>query len=310
MKPSLPWRLNLLLAGVFVALAGVGYVAVPLLLPRDPAWALLLLVPLLATTANWALIHEGIHGLIHPRRGVNDAVARMLSVLFGGGFRLLRFGHLLHHVMNRTELDRSEVYRPEERPPVVAAGLYYFRLTIGLFLAELAGTLALLLPRKVLDRLLDVAYPPGRDTAHDRARALARRHLFTPEALRESRLDALALVAVLAGALALYGEAWPVLVAFLATRGVLVSLVDNSFHYGTPLNDVRYAYNLRLPPWLARGILNFNLHRVHHQHAGLPWTALPGAFARDDRLYDLGFFTAVGRQWAGPIPERRLAPSP
>ncbi len=70
---------------------------------------------------------------------------------------------------------------------------------------------------------------------------------------------------------------------------------------------MRYAYNLRLPPVLARGILNFNLHRVHHHHAGLPWTALPGAFADHDRRYDVGFFTALVRQLRGPIPVERLA---
>lgn len=306
MSRGIPRGLNLGLALTFTAMGLLLFIFLPLLLlPRDPRWGLALAVPVALTTTNWALIHEGIHGALHPDRRINDGLSRVLGVLFGGAFHVLRFGHLLHHMFNRTPLDRTEVFDPARHNRLTFGLAYYLRLNGGLYLAETAGSLAFLLPRRLLEGALERLLP-GDDPDRRKARGFARHQLLEPARLRAIRRDALALATLLGVSLALYGpHAW-MLVAALLGRALMVSAVDNSFHYGTSLDDVRYARNLRLPVALERSILNFNLHRVHHHQAGLSWAALPGAFARQEERYDAGFMRAVAGQYRGPIPAHRL----
>jgi len=296
----------MVLVAALMAVGLVAFFGVPLLLPLDPAWGLLLLVPVVLTTTNWALIHEGIHGALHPRRRVNELQARSLSVLFGGAFQVLRFGHLHHHLFNRTTLDRTEVFVPGRHHRLLFGLAYYLRLNAGLYVMELLGSLAFLLPRRLLEAALERFFPD--DTADSRkARRFASHHLLEPRALRAIRTDALVMLAILVAAFLLYGDYAYMLLLMLLGRALLVSAVDNSFHYGTALDDVRYARNLHLPRPLERFILNFNLHRVHHRQAALSWHALPAAFARQAERYDAGFAGAVVRQYRGPIAITALA---
>lgn len=305
MDRGIPRRLNLLLAGGFMALGLASYLVVPLLLSHSSLWGLALLLPVALTTTNWALIHEGIHSALHPDRRINDRLARALGVLFGGAFQVLRFGHLLHHMFNRTDLDRTEVFDPAHHNRLVFGAGYYLRLNAGLYAAEVVGSIAMLLPRRLLESAL-AGFFAGDDRDTRKARDFARRQLLAPASLRAIRSDALLLLGLLGASLVLYGEhAW-MLGLMLLGRGFMVSVVDNSFHYGTPLDDVRYARNLGLPVVLERLILNFNLHRVHHHQAGLSWAALPAAFAAGGERYDVGFAAAVARQFRGPIPVSRL----
>ena len=106
--------------------------ALPLvLLPASPYW-LLLLVPFVAlTVAHWGLIHEAVHGHLHPRRGVNEALGRLLGILFGGSFAVLRFGHPSHHSLNGRPSERAELYDPAAVPRWRAAVQFYCRLLWG-----------------------------------------------------------------------------------------------------------------------------------------------------------------------------------
>jgi hypothetical protein len=68
--------------------------------------------------------------------------------------------------------------------------------------------------------------------------------------LREFRADAMAVVLVYAAAGFAYGWHVWMLAAALAARGVLISVADNAYHYGTRVDARLEAMNLRLPrPW-------------------------------------------------------------
>src|SRR6185369_13557397 len=73
-------RLNLAL---FVAHAGTTlflYFGLPLLLlPINPAWAWLLVPVTLAGNGYWALLHEAIHGQLHPDQVVNRRLGRIMA---------------------------------------------------------------------------------------------------------------------------------------------------------------------------------------------------------------------------------------
>lgn len=274
------------------------------LLPADPRWGWALVPAALATTTFWALIHESFHGGLHPDRATNQRLGRLLCVPFGAPFRLLRFGHLMHHRLSRTRWERTEV--TEATPVGVACRIgFYARLLLGLYAAELAANAAAFLPRTVLRRWAAARLPGGRSGEPDLL-AAAERQLLSPAALAELRTDAAAVCVLLVASASLYGPYWPLLLAFLAARGLLVSFLDNAYHYGTPLDDPRYAQDLRLPSWASRAVLHFNLHGVHHRYPTLPWPALPARFAAEQGHYAGDLVPMALRQLAGPIPSARL----
>jgi len=279
----------LLLPGCWLLWSG----AKPVLLPI--ALALLVLSALCSTTL-WALIHEAIHGLISASTKRNRFWGRALAIVHGCPLRMLRHGHLHHHRNSRGPADRSEVYDPQHQARWSAALAHYVRIAGGLYVAELLFNLVIFLPRQRLEQMLQGAHP-GAENAADLQRA--RRELFDGNRLRELRMDALSVLVLYATAVCLWGSLWWCLLVLLAWRALAISMVDNAFHYATPLDDKLYALNLRLPVWVGRGILHFNLHRAHHRDVRAPWSALP--LIAELEADDPDFATAVLRQWRGPI---------
>ena len=287
---------NLLLAILFTVLPLLQLVALPLwLLPRDAAWGWLLLVPVLLTNSWWAFMHEAIHGGLCAGKTSNRVLGRLHAVLYGAAFDLLRWGHLLHHAMNRSPRDRTEA-RPAGVAPVGFALAFYFRLLGGLYLYEVLGSLLLLLRRAV-----------RRLAAPDNLVAELYERMSEPDALAAARQDSLATVLLHAAAFGLYGpHGWMLLLALLG-RGLLISLMDNVFHYGTGLDDVRFGCNYALPAWASAGLLHFNLHGVHHLRPGLSCWELPARHAADGGAYHGTLPAALLRQLRGPVAEETLA---
>jgi fatty acid desaturase len=121
------------------------------------------------------------------------------------------------------------------------------------------------------------------------------------EALREIRFDGMLTLALFSFSFYCYGERWPLLLAVLAARGFLISFLDNVYHYETPVGDVFYARNLWLNPPLARLLLHFNLHGIHHLNPSIPWIELPRAFRSQTGQFAGDYFKAALRQLHGPI---------
>jgi fatty acid desaturase len=89
----------------------------------------------------------------------------------------------------------------------------------------------------------------------------------------------------------------------MVLRGLWLSLADNLPHYDVMLDEKDRARNFRAPAIWRPVLMNHHLHRLHHQHPTLPWTALP-ALARDDAAIpasatDAGYFRAALRQLRG-----------
>jgi fatty acid desaturase len=297
--PAIARRLNLTLTTTLIAMHGVVFFALPTLARDRPALHALILVPAVLSNLLWALIHEGIHGLIDSRPAVNNALARALSIVFGAPFAPLRFAHLRHHRYNRTPLSRDEVYDASRDSAVPAHLRYYAVLLGGLYFGELLLSFIAWLPVRRQQVLIRAMTPAG--TAHPpELDVLARHCLFQRSALRAYRLDALATLIVWGIACWLWRDAWGWLVALIVIRGVAISIVDNAAHYATPLEDRAFAWNLRLPRTLSIFLLHFNLHRTHHERPALPWHLLPGQSVRDAR--DPSFFRALFGQLRGAMP--------
>jgi fatty acid desaturase len=297
--------------GVLAALLTAASLFALIVLPLGPMagdvrWAWLLLPLAALTGSHWALLHEAIHGLLHPHAGVNRAVGRLLAVLGGSSFRVLRFAHLMHHRFNRYRMDRPDCFDPAEISPARARLRYFLELFGGLYLIEVVTPLLFLLPRPLCRRILDRIYAHP-DATVQHVGDIARQTFIGDRQLRELRQDAAMVAALLAAAVMAWGPDWPLLVAFLFARGAAISFMDNVYHYRTPLDVVDFAHNLRLPRLLRLTVLNINLHRVHHHEPHLPWWRLHARFRERADRYDAAYLPAALGQLRGPVPVAALA---
>ncbi len=298
-------RLNLALATLTTLAHVVLLAALPMLVLRDFAWAWVLVPLTLVTIPHWALIHEAVHGHLLRERRANDRLGRVLAILFGAPFDVLRVGHLSHHALNARAVERPELYDPTVRSRLLAALGYFPRLLGGLYLVELASSLLAWLPRRWLRPIVRRLFYEG-DAEAGAMPDRAERHLLSPRSLARIRSDGAAVVVLFALAFLLWGEAWPLLLGALLGRAFLVSFLDNAPHYLGELGDPRQGHDMVLPPRLAALVLHANLHGTHHRHPDLPWTELPRRFARDQARPVGSWFVVPWRQLRGPVPMTAL----
>lgn len=300
-ETTVPERLNAALAGLYVLTHTAFYVVLPVvLLPQSAWWGLLLTGFVLATPFYWALAHESLHGSLFDDYRRNKIAGRVLCVLFGAPYQVLRFGHLIHHRFARSRFDSMEVYDPQKSSFLAASGEYYFRLCGGLYLTELAGNLIAFLPRKPLGAVVRFLFRRRDGNGPDIA-PLAVRAYTDPTKLRSIRVDSAAALAVLALAFVLYEAAWWMLALALFGRGLIQSLIDNAPHYNTPINRPDYALNLALPRWAGLAMLNFNCHRVHHVEPALSWVHLSNRATAQKQVFERSWLSAVLIQLRGPV---------
>ena len=295
---AMPYRLNALFAAAVVTVAALMLFVVPLLLlPQAPVLAGIVIVLLmLATPFNTAVLHEAIHGRLAGRPVLNDRMGRVIAICSGVSFDVVRFGHLAHHRSNRHVLDRPDVIEPGQS--ALSAGLkYYGHLLGGLYLTEIIATAAMLLPRRVI--VFGIKRAMARDEPEITAIRVAALRVLDRRVAR-IRLDALFAVALYATAFTLYGAFWPLLLGGMLLRGLIISLQDNLPHYGTPAIINTDAYNMQAPRWLELFMLNQNLHAVHHHQPDLHWTELPAAFGQERERYSAPYLAQLVRQFRGP----------
>jgi fatty acid desaturase len=292
---------NSMLLSVFLGLQLIQLVLIPaVLISSEPISGWLLLILLLLSNSWWAFIHEALHGHLFPNKSIGRAVGRVNAVLYGASFDLLRFGHLLHHAYSRTQRERAEAYRADEQSWITAAPGYYFRLLGGLYVFEILGTFAFLLPRSVIRRLAT------RIANDDNVVGELTHRLLARDMLHAVRTDAIAILVIYGASFYWYGQHWWMLALALWGRSLLISLMDNAFHYGTPLDQPRYAPNLAAPAWCGTLLLNFNLHGLHHQRPAVPWYELAILHRQGQGEYQGLLLPAILAQLRGPIPEQEL----
>ncbi len=300
---DIPVRENGTLVALIVVLNAIQFAVVPLLLAQSPWWALLLVPVVLSTTPTWALIHEGIHNNLHPDRRVNERRSRLVCILFGSPFQLLRLGHLMHHRFNRSELNRPEV---EPTDGLLARLRYYALLLGGLWIGELVASVLAVLPDRFYRQIIILGF--GDETPDGKSMwAAARRQLLEEPGRTRMRIDGAIITALFTLAFLAYGPHWWVLALALYGRALLVSFFDNAYHYANPLDEPMAGHNLALPRWAERWFLNYNYHAVHHARPQVPWSGLRDTFGAEGHRYGGGFARAALRQLRGPIEEQALA---
>ncbi|MBI2357512.1 MAG: fatty acid desaturase [Deltaproteobacteria bacterium] len=299
---AVPSALNASLAAFHLLSTLFLFFLVPLfLLPVSPWWGLAALGVGALSNSFWSLIHEAVHDMLLSSRRINASAGRILGISFGSPFRVLRVSHLMHHKLNRSPLEGTELYDPSKTSRLRAGFAYFFQILGGLYLVEFLSAIFFLLPRKVL-------LPVKRRFEEKKTLTGMLLGILTKdEAVSEIRKDGIMALGVVVASFYCYGGHWPWLGGALGLRAFLVSFLDNVYHYRTPVDDVWYADNLWLPKWLSAILLHFNLHGVHHRNTTIPWIRLPEAFGMQAKEYDGNYFTAAARQLLGPISIAQLA---
>jgi fatty acid desaturase len=287
--------LTLVTAGVIVMLF-----VWPFLLRQWGASALWIALPLvMLTPTHWGLVHESIHAQLSPKRQLNEGLGRALAIAFLLPYDAVRFGHLMHHRFTRESFDRPDVHDGVTHR-VLARVSYYAHLLGGLYLGEVALPLLTFLPSKWVCKLVAQKLQSDKPVDQDVQRLFV---AFAGNEERRARIrrDWLLSLALYACAFYFYGAWWPVLAVTMLLRGVWLSMADNLPHYDVLLDEQQRARNFRAPAIWHPVLMNHHLHRFHHQHPTLPWTALP-ALAKAEAApsdADAAYFIAALRQLRG-----------
>ena len=289
----LPQARNLGLSAFAIGFQVAGLAATPLVWSWSRAgFAGYLLLYGYAMIMGWLLIHEAIHHKLLHDRASNDYLGRVLAILFGCPFYILKIGHLTHHRHNRSELDTTELVPADTRHYLRWWLAYYGRILGLLYFSEVLSPLLFYFWKH--SKRLVVAWTRNNVLA-------AILDLFTRRMVHAIQLDALLCLGFLAAQVFCNRHALMPFVLLFFWRALIVSFYDNAYHYGTDPHDNQAANNLAVPRVLQVLLLNHNMHRVHHRHPAASWAALPGFFAADRDAFD-GALLATGlQQIKGPM---------
>jgi fatty acid desaturase len=290
--------IDLMLLAVVGAAAVLQFGLLPFLLRVDVmTGAVFVALAALTAPLHYGLMHETMHGKLFGAESTDRWVGRVLGILLGFPWETMRFGHLAHHSMNRHSLDRPEMLR-NDQAPLPAAVNYYFKLMIGHALSYASMPFAALLPVRTTVHVLRFM-GDGPEVVRLRARAL---RTFTNIKRRNAvRFDLVAIFALFGTAVCTWGSAWPVFATCIGARWSVLSLLDNTPHYGMPLDSGLDARNTSLPRWTQWLVMNGNYHGIHHHAPQLGWRELPAAFACSGASLQGGWVAAVVRQFRGPV---------
>jgi fatty acid desaturase len=233
------------------------------------------------------MLHEAEHGMLHPHRGVNDAVGTVLALFFPAPFHLIRQGHIGHHIRNRSDDEAFDLYFENESRFWKCVQLYGTLTGLFWVLIYLTNLVVIFVP--------SLAVPARINRTTD-----AFLESLNPRYRRIIQAEAVAIVALHAGLI----WAWHIPLAhYFAVMfgfGFMWSAIQYAHHYGTERDVLKGARNLRTFRLLDLVWLNHNWHRNHHAQPTVPWLYLPQlAEPRESRG---SLLAAYAKMWHGPQP--------
>ena len=222
---------------------------------------------------------------------MNEVASRMLSVLLGVSFHVLAFGHLMHHKLNRSWQSELVVQKT-----VKESASYYFTLLGGLYLTEIASSVLMAcLPKRIV-----LAVAAKKKLLGDEHMLVAgRRYFYDKSNIAALRADTLCVIVLYAFAFIAYGAYYPLLMLFLLSRMIMISFMDNVYHYGTGMHIP--GKNLSLSLLVEKLLLHANYHGMHHASPHIPWLHLPKIHSEHGQDYDGSFLSHGFMQLRGPI---------
>lgn len=263
MSYPLPARLNL----AIVAAQVIALITILVTVARAGNWgavAALAVAYAVVMNSAYAMLHEAQHNLLHPDRVVNETCGVLLALFFPAPFHLMRQGHILHHIQNRSDAEAFDCYFDGDNALWKRLQLYGILTGAFWLVLLLANVLVLFVPLKALQARSGFDRPTE-----------ALLTALNPKYMRLIRVEAAAAIALHATIVTLTGASPLHYFAVLFGFGATWSAMQYVHHFGTVRDVRRGALNLKTFPLLDRLWLNHNWHLHHHLHPTAPWTALP-----------------------------------
>lgn len=287
----IPNGLNLLLLVVLSVSAGLLLRAASL----GQGWGVLVWAVLFSYVnhAMYALLHEAVHATFHSNRRINDWAGRWAAGFFPTSYRLQRAFHLTHHRDNRTESEQWDYLRPGDNRFLKLAQWYAILTGLYWIFVPLASLVYLVLPGFMALKPLRDSQAARQTSSNNYLQALD--GLDRPRATTDV-LFSLGLQLSMAALLSITWKGWLVCYGAFAFNWCSLQYADHAF---SPLDLQKGAWNLRTHPWLRRCLLNYPLHRAHHQHPNHSWVDLPDLVDPDEEPQP-SFSEIWLRMWRGP----------
>lgn len=291
---ALPWRLNLLIAGLLLlALTGILWTTSQ----AERWWQLGLLALAMGIVGNaiYSLIHEAEHRLLLPHPLCNDLLGAFLALFFPAPYHLIRQGHLGHHQRNRSDDEAFDLYFPGDRLWLKRLILYGI-LTGGYWCLVVFSNFAVVLCPFLFRR---------RHFEFDRSSAAFMESL-NPRYWLFIWLEGLFAIVIHGGIMWWLEIPFPRYFLVYFGFGFSWSAMQYVHHFGTERHVLDGSRNL----WLFAPVdwlwLHHNWHRTHHRHPTVPWIDLPklGKQEDSDREFLLLHYL---KMWGGPhLTEERV----
>ena len=220
----------------------------------------------LVNNTIFSLLHEAVHGVLHPKRWLNDAFGRVCAAFFPTGFIIQRISHLGHHRRNRTDLELYD-YCPPDTPMWLASfrllcllsGFYWLSVPLACVLYAMGIVQTRIFREKVAE------FYGMRPMVEDVCKA-------PPRQVLAEILFSAAVQLVLFLSLDLNWIGW---LSCYWSFALIWCAVQYATHAWTPRDIRNGAWNLRVSRLTRALFLNYHYHLAHHQYPAAPWTALP-----------------------------------
>lgn len=247
-------------------------------------------------TANtmFSLMHEAVHGILHPVYWVNQWGGRIAAAFFPTSFGLQRGFHLTHHRFNRTVVERFDYFQPGDIKWLKIAQ-WYSILTGIYWIMSVIGVLSyLLIPAGLRVKFL-------RSDESQVARQTASQiyfKVFDNLPPITTRLEILFSFAVQAGLFIVLDLNWQGWLLCYLLFGLHWSSLQYADHAFSPLDLTEGAWNLRVNPIARAFFLNYHYHLVHHRHPAVSWLYLKKLIRPEDPFpYFIKMYLSM---WRGP----------
>lgn len=287
----IPGTLNVALTAVSVSAA----LALLRIASHTESWAVRITAAVAFSFVNntvFSLLHEAVHGVFHPKKGINETFGRLTAAFFPTGLTFQRICHLGHHRRNRSDVELFDYVLPGESRLVKAVQWYGILTGVYWLLPPLACLAYLVAP--------GLFRPHGGSRLFRQTSADAMLSGFEEAPEGKVRLEILGSILLQAGLwwvldLNLWG--WGLCYAAFAINWSSLQYADHAWSE----RDVHDgAWNLRVNRVVRYLFLNYHHHKAHHQHPNVPWLHLPRYVDEaEERPSFLGIYL---KMWRGPRP--------
>ena len=296
-KYSIPSRLNAILS---ISITGTSILLLIIGSKINMGWTFALLAFLFGfiMIPAYSLVHEAEHGILHENKNANYIFGYLLSLMFMAPFTFFQQCHLGHHKRNRTDFEMFDLHYEHQSGTIRSLYLHIGRLGFQWILLPFSVLVFLIFPRAMTTSVMRM------DLMTEGM--LSGLYKGTVPKIRWESLGVVIFHVLLVWGLDL---AWQNYMIMYLVHGFIWSSHNYVNHAFSERDIINGAHNHKLPKWLQRFYLNFNLHLAHHQHPKVPWLYLNDFVDHNDPKR-ISFYTNYLRLWKGTVLTREPSPVP